>query len=156
VASFQCASGSTDTLGVVTVACSATDNAGNTVSVNEFFTVADGFLGFQSPLPLSTFPRGGSTIPVKFTLGTVDELVTTATTRVTLGTTPGGAQLATQSCSWNARAAAYQCNLKTPKGIRADGTPYYLTVWQRIGTTWVVSPDAAGVVNPNSEIIYFR
>jgi hypothetical protein len=83
------------------------------------------FAGFLSPLPFSTLRKSVTTIPVKFLLVDSQGAPVSAAAGVLTATLTPGTTLAT--CTWNAAVAAFQCNLKTPKGLRA-GNPYTITV----------------------------
>jgi len=80
IASQSCGSISTSSVGLKTVICTATDNAGNTATATATYRVIYRFDGFLqpindtghsqvcgSPCPISIF-KGGSTVPVKFQL----------------------------------------------------------------------------------------
>ncbi len=72
VASASCGVPTTSSVGSQTVACSATDNAGNTASATATYAVHYDFSGFFEPVDnLPTFNRvkAGRGIPVKFSLG---------------------------------------------------------------------------------------
>jgi hypothetical protein len=80
IASQSCGPVSTNSVGLKTVTCTATDNAGNTATATATYRVIYRFDGFlqpindtghplvcSSPCPISIF-KGGSTVPVKFEL----------------------------------------------------------------------------------------
>ncbi|HXF97905.1 MAG TPA: nickel-binding protein [Gaiellaceae bacterium] len=68
VASASCGAVDTASPGVKTVTCTATDNAGNSASVDLTYVVEYRILGFFEPVPLSKW-RVGQTVPVKAALG---------------------------------------------------------------------------------------
>jgi hypothetical protein len=72
IASQSCGTVDTSTAGNKTVACTATDNAGNTATANASYQVIYNFTGFFSPvdnLPVLNTVKAGQAIPVKFSLG---------------------------------------------------------------------------------------
>jgi parallel beta-helix repeat protein len=74
VASASCGAVDTSTVGSHSVACTATDNAGNTATVYAEYQVSNvfNFVGFFQPvdnLPTLNLATAGSSIPVKFSLG---------------------------------------------------------------------------------------
>jgi hypothetical protein len=68
VATASCGAVDTTSPGDHTVTCTATDNAGNTVSVDAHYLVEYQILGFFSPVPMSKW-KAGQTVPVKVALG---------------------------------------------------------------------------------------
>jgi hypothetical protein len=68
VASSSCGAVDTSTPGVKTVACTATDNAGNTANANLTYVVEYRILGFFEPVSGSKW-KVGQTVPVKFAVG---------------------------------------------------------------------------------------
>ena len=71
VASSSCGSVDTSSPGVGTVTCTATDNAGNTSSVDLAYVVEYRILGYFSPVPLSKW-KVNQGVPVKVALGDGD------------------------------------------------------------------------------------
>ncbi len=72
VASQSCGALVTNSVGALSVACTATDNAGNTQSSGVTYTVIYNWSGFFQPvdnLPVLNSVKAGSAIPVKFSLG---------------------------------------------------------------------------------------
>ena len=76
IASQSCAAVDTSSAGNKTVACTATDNAGNTANANAGYQVVNpnvyNFTGFFQPidnLPLENIVSAGQGVPVKFSLG---------------------------------------------------------------------------------------
>jgi hypothetical protein len=67
VASSSCDPVHTSVAGLVTVQCTATDNAGNVGTSSVSFVVQYRILGFFSPVPGSKW-RAGQTVPVKIAL----------------------------------------------------------------------------------------
>ena len=68
LASSSCGTVDTSTPGVHTVACTATDNAGNIGSATLTYVVEYRILGFFSPVPGSKW-KAGQTVPIKVALG---------------------------------------------------------------------------------------
>ena len=132
IADLTCGTVDTSTVGVLSLTCTATDNAGNsTTSAAETYSVTDAFLGFSSPLPKST-QKAGSTIPVKFTLGLYPGgtmRITTALTQVVVANNNGVSN--TASCAYSTTISAYQCRLRMPA---TKGT-YTIQARQNLGTT---------------------
>jgi hypothetical protein len=71
VASSSCGAVDTSTPGPKTLTCSATDNAGNSRSVDLDYVVEYRILGFFDPVPGSKW-KVSSTVPVKIALGNAD------------------------------------------------------------------------------------
>ncbi|MEZ4664061.1 MAG: PxKF domain-containing protein [Caldilineaceae bacterium] len=72
LASESCGALDTSTVGVKSVTCTATDNAGNTASATINYTVAYPWSGFLQPVdnfPTVNTVNAGQGIPVKFSLG---------------------------------------------------------------------------------------
>jgi len=67
LAAQSCGSVDTSTAGVHTVACTATDNAGNVGSATLSYLVGYQVLGFFSPAPKSKW-KSGQTVPIKIAL----------------------------------------------------------------------------------------
>ena len=153
IASSSCGTIDTTALGTKSVACTATDNAGNTTTKTVKYYVTYGFTGFQSPLPKSTQSKGSS-IPVKFMLANI-----TGTTRYSnvagIRVEISGPASATAACPYNAVISAYQCQLKLP----AKAGNYVLTVEQQLGGDWVALANiasATGNPNANGETIVLK
>jgi hypothetical protein len=71
LASASCGTASTSTVGDFTVACTATDNAGNVANASASYIVIYQFLGFFQPVdnvPTFNTVKAGQNIPVKFSL----------------------------------------------------------------------------------------
>jgi hypothetical protein len=71
VASQSCGSPDTSSAGAHTLSCTATDNAGNSTTVNVGYVVQYKILGFFSP-GLNAKWKRGQTVPIKVALGDVD------------------------------------------------------------------------------------
>jgi hypothetical protein len=139
------------TAGVKSASVTGTDLAGNSTTVSCPFVVAYGFLGFQSPIPKSSYQRG-ATIPVKFKLGNASGtaisdaaagalLSPACLVRITLdGVDRGCAGYSTTSHS-------FQLDLKTTKSL-ARGT-------HTIGVQ-VSAADGSGLVNSETTTILVR
>ena len=72
IASQSCGALDTSAIGAKSVACTATDNAGNTASANASYAVIYAYTGFFQPvdnLPTLNQVKAGQAIPVKFSLG---------------------------------------------------------------------------------------
>jgi hypothetical protein len=126
------------------------------------------FGGFQAPLP-NAVVKAGSRITVKFTLTDASGHPLSAAAAAALAATPGGvevtltgpnvnaAQLAAALCTWVAKGLFFQCNLKTPSGLKTGATyPYSLTAMQYVGGHYAPAPPyttAASDANP--ETIFF-
>jgi hypothetical protein len=148
-----CSPVDTSSTGSTTVTCNATDAAGNTGSSSASYRVSSAFLGFISPLPKST-QKAGSTIPVKFALGSYSRSGPRITNAITRAVITGGTPVA---CTYSTTASAYQCKLRMP---RIPGG-YAITIEQNLGTTaspsWVPVANASGVgTNANPESIVIR
>jgi len=71
IASQSCGAVATSSVGFKTVACTATDLAGNTANVNANYQVVYNFVGFFQPvenLPTVNIVNAGQSIPIKFSL----------------------------------------------------------------------------------------
>lgn len=80
---------------------------------------------FLSPLPTAPPRKSGGVIAVKFLLtDSSGSPISSTVGRLTVSLTPG---TTTAPCAWAPAAAAFQCNLKTPRGLGADN-PYAITV----------------------------
>jgi VCBS repeat protein len=148
--SGQCGTPDTATPGIKSIACVASDLAGNTAQTSLGYTVAFGFGGVQEPIPQSSY-KAGSTIPVKFTLTDhasapipdtdAQALVARCLIRVSLdGVQQSGC------VQYSARLDQFQYNLKLPKAL--TGT--------HVLTIKVAAPDGSGVVNASSVTIILR
>jgi hypothetical protein len=158
----SCDAPSTASIGAFTVSCSATDAADNTASASASYVVANAFRGFQSPLPKAKVKKASS-IPVKFTVGNYSgsQLSTSANVRVQLSTKNADGSLGDTigsplACSYNQKAAAYQCKFKAAGSVKTDGTKYFLTAYQRIAGSWYQMPDGSGVTNHNVTQLTFK
>jgi hypothetical protein len=123
-----------------------------------------GFGGFMAPVPKSTLTyKAGSAIPVKFTLTDASGQPIPAATAAALAagkqveatlSGPGASTtvLTHAFCSWNSTYLFFQCNLKTPSGLKTGkANPYQITVSENLGGGFVPAP---GTANP--ETIYFK
>jgi hypothetical protein len=152
IASSSCGTLDTQTTGVKSVTCQATDVAGNGAAATVSYTVAYAFFGFFEPVPQASYKRG-STIPVKFGLGSADGtrladgaasglLSPTCRVRITLdGVVQSGC------ASYNATRDTFQYDLKTSKSLPPGA--------HTIGVQ-VTAPDGSGVVNTNSTPVVIR
>jgi hypothetical protein len=122
------------------------------------------FGGFQAPLPNAVL-KAGSKITVKFTFTDASghplsavaaaALAAAGSVEVTL-TGPNGntTQLASALCTWVTKGQFFQCNLKTPSGLKTGTTnPYSLTAMQNVGGHYVSAPaytNTASDANPGT------
>lgn len=157
------ATADTSSAGVKTVSLTGQDNAGNSTSVTCPYTVGYGFGGFTAPLPKSTLTRSGSTIPVKFTLtdgsghpiapSTAAALASAGQVKATL-TGPGISPQSVQ-CSWDSSDQVFQCNIKTPSGLKTGtANPYTITASENLGGGCITAPVVGAAVNPDT--LYFK
>ncbi|MGN6358970.1 MAG: glycine-rich protein [Thermomicrobiales bacterium] len=142
IASASCGAVSTVTVGTRSVACTATDQAGNTTTVSRSYTVGYGFGGFISPLPIATLATSSSTIPVKFTLQGASGPLDAATAQalamnhqvqaILYGPGATGPIQASAPCTWDAKNLFFQCNIKTPKGLLSAPNQYFIVVQETL------------------------
>ena len=137
---------------LTTYTCTAT-SAGGTTTQSVSIGYTDQFGGFRAPLPKSK-QKSGSSVPVKFKLTDYQgNLVTNATVQVAIGTAVGTGT--TTTCAYSTTILAYQCKVKMPS-IKTSSATYYLTVSEKIGTSFVQvvdAPTVAGKTNANGEPI---
>ena len=166
-------SGATFTITSASGTCTAKyDQAGNSnynaaPAATEVVNAVAAFGGFQAPLPNAVL-KAGSKITVKFTLtdasghplsaAAAAALAAAGSVEVTL-TGPGGnnTQLASAPCAWVTTGQFFQCNLKTPSGLKTGTTnPYSLTAMQNVGGHYVpVAPFTNTASDANPETIFF-
>ena len=151
-------------VGSFTATCTgAVDNAGNPQAgpVSVSYTVVYGFGGFMSPLPKTTLAKSGSAIPVKFMLTNSSGTPIAASTAAALAAagkvkaTLAGPNISPQTvlCSWS--GSYFQCNVKTPTGLKTGtSNPYTITVTENVGTAFVTAPPVGTAVDP--ETVYFK
>ena len=129
MASASCNAVDTGSVGATTVACTATDNAGNTASASAAYNVTYNFSGFSRPvdnLPTVNSANSGQAIPLKWritdangqpvtNLASVN--VTAVSLSCTLGVTPDQSVEYASGTSGlqNQGNGNYQFNWKTPK-----------------------------------------
>ena len=150
-------------MGVKSVTCTATDSLGHTNSKSVSYTVKYRFLGFQSPIPQSSY-KAGSTIPVKFVLTTSSASATpisaslaaalAAAGKVKATLTGPGISAQTVACTWSTPGLFFQCNINTPKKGLLTDTAYTITVSEAVGTGFVTAPAVGSAVNP--ETVFFK
>ncbi|MBT2517650.1 hypothetical protein J7E29_09420 [Streptomyces sp. ISL-90] len=112
--------GDVDEPGVFTKALTGADVAGNTTTVDCEYVVAYDFLGFQQPIPQSSYKRG-STIPVRFQLGDASGVLSDADAAALLSPTclvfvslDGDVK----GCArYNAKSNTFQFDVKTTKAL---------------------------------------
>src|SRR5205085_10876006 len=136
------AAANTSTVGSRSITFTATDTVGNSATKGCSYAVGYGFGGFMSPLPKSTLQKSGSTIPVKFVLTDASGQPIAATTAAALAAansveaTLAGPNISPQTalCSWNSLFLYFQCNIKTPSGIKTGtSNPYAITASENLG-----------------------
>jgi outer membrane protein assembly factor BamB len=118
----------------------------------------DAFLGFQHPLPSTKPLAKNAPIRVRFTLGNYQgtTTVSTATTQVTVSTSPDGTSpLSVASCIYKTASHVYECRLRVV-GAKTDGTAYYVTVFEKIGASFIQVPNSASPSNTNPTVVYFK
>ena len=163
-------SGATFTITSASGTCTVKyDQAGNSnykaaPAVTEAVNAVAAFGGFQAPLPNAVL-KAGSKITVKFTLtdasghplaaAAAAALAAAGSVEVTL-TGPNGntTQLASALCTWVTKGQFFQCNLKTPSGLKTGTTnPYSLTAMQNVGGHYLSAPpytNTASDANPET------
>ena len=146
----------------LTVLLTGSDKAGNSTAVSCPYSVVNGFLGFATPLPKSILGTN-SAIVVKFQLGNnagvalTDEAASAVQTQATISANADGSSpLSLVNCAYSKTSHRYQCSLKAPKNVAKYPTPYYLTVYEMIGSTYVKAPAVASSTSSNPEIVYFK
>jgi len=137
--------------GVKTKSLTGSDVAGNTTTVSCNYVVSFAFLGFEEPIPQTSYQRG-SRIPVKFRLGDASGTPISDTSAagllspvclvvITLDGTP-------QGCArYDAASNLFQYDLKTPKSISAGDH----VIGVRIN-----APDGSGVINLETTTVVIR
>jgi hypothetical protein len=140
------------------------DSNNNSVSSGtaaESVSVVYGFGGFMSPLPKSMLVKSGSTIPVKFVLTDSAGNPIAASTAAALASagkveaTLAGPGISPQTalCAWDGSNLAFQCNIKTPTGLKT-GASYTITVAENVGGGFMTAPPVGAAVNP--ETVFFK
>jgi hypothetical protein len=149
--------------GTFTYTVTAKSKDGQTATAKITYTVAYGFGGFISPLPKSTLLRSGSTIPVKFVLTDSAGRPIAASTAAALAAagkvkaTLAGPAISPQSavCAWNPSSLMFQCNIKTPSGLKTGtANAYTITASEDLGSGFITAPAIGQAANP--ETIYFK
>jgi hypothetical protein len=146
------------------------DQAGNSnynaaPAVTEVVNAVAAFGGFQSPLPNAVL-KGGSKITVKFTLTDASGHPLSAAAAAALAAAAGSVevtltgpngnttQLASALCTWVTNGQFFQCNLRTPSGLKTGTTnAYRLTAMQNVGGHYVPAPpfsNTASDANPET------
>lgn len=166
IASASCGAVSTATVGTRSVACAATDRAGNTTTVTRSYTVGYGFGGFISPLPKSTLTTSTSTIPIKFTLlgasgpldaATAQALAANQQLRAILyGPGTAGPIQASAPCTWDTKNHFFQCNIKTPKGLLVVPNEYFIAVQETLTPNGAASTFFTVPGTGNPETVFFK
>ena len=139
------------TVGNKTVSLTGEDNASNSTTVDCPYRVSYRFLGFQSPIPQSSFRRG-STIPVKFSLANAagepisdaaaQALVSPCRVKITLD------DVEQVGCAtYNEKGDSFQYDLKTSKSLAVGNHELAIQV---------SDPDGSGVVNTDGTTITIK
>jgi hypothetical protein len=137
---------------------------------DEPVTVVYGFGGFMAPLPKGTLTyKSGSTIPVKFALtnasgqpiaaSTASALAASHHVEATLSGPNATATVPASSlCTWNTSSHLFQCNLKTPSGLRTGrNTAYSITALENVGGGFLPAPPhTSQATDANPETIFFK
>ena len=142
------------------------DSSNNPVtsgSAAELVSVVYGFGGFSTPLPKSKLVKSGSTIPVKFMLTDSSGHLIAASTAAALASAGkveailAGPAISPQTalCTWNSSHRSFQCNIKTPRGVKTGtSNPYTITAAENVGGGFITAPPVGPAVNP--ETVYFK
>ena len=139
------------------------NNSVTSGSAAEPVSVGYGFGGFSAPLPKSTLVKSGSTIPVKFVLTDSSGHPIAASTAAALASAGkveavlAGPAISpiTVLCTWSSANLAFQCNIKTPRGLKTGtSNPYTITAAENIGGGFITAPPVGTAVNP--ETVYFK
>jgi hypothetical protein len=137
---------------------------------DEPVTVVYGFGGFVAPLSKSTLTyKSGSTIPVKFVLtnasgqpiaaSTASALAAGHQVKATLsGPNATATILASSLCTWSTSSQLFQCNLKTPPGLRTgSNNAYSITALENVGGGFLPAPPyTSRAADTNPETIFFK
>jgi hypothetical protein len=122
VGSASCGAIDTSTAGDHTVACTATDNAGNTASATIHYTVTYQILGFFSPVPSSKW-KLGQTVPVKVALGGIN------------GTRLPDAEAASLASACHVQFAVSGAQVSAPQCMKYDSVNHQFVFTWKIGDT---------------------
>ncbi len=152
-------------VGSFTATCSgAVSEAGTTqhAPVTVRYSVAYGFGGFSTPRAGRTMARRSGTFVAEFRLTAAGKSVSAAIgqalasrhmVRATLAG-PGISPI-TAMCGWSAKARAFTCTMRLPRGIRSGrGHAYSLQASEDVGARFTSAPGTGHGSNP--EVIYFR
>jgi hypothetical protein len=163
------AAANTSSAGGKTVSLTGSDKAGNSTTAGCAYTVVYGFGGFMSPVPKSTMTyNAGSNIPVKFVLtnasgqpiaaSTASALASGGNVKATLSGPNSTTVVSSALCSWNATGLYFQCNVKTPSGLRTGkSNAYMITALENVGGGFVTAPPYTNTAaDANPETIYFK
>jgi hypothetical protein len=168
-------SGATFTITSASGACTVKyDQAGNSnynaaPAVTEVVNAIAAFGGFQAPLPNAVL-KAGSKITVKFTLTDASGHPLSAAAAAALAAAAGSVevtltgpngnttQLASALCTWVTTGQFFQCNLKTPSGLKTGTTnPYSLSAMQTVGGHYVPAPPFTNTASDaNPETIFLQ
>ena len=157
------AAANTSTAGLKSIPFTASDNVGNSASKPCPYSNGYGFAGLMSPLPKSTLQKSGSTIPVKFTLTDASGSALPPASAVALAqggsveAILAGPAISPQSavCTWNTMGLYFQCNIKTPSGVKTGtANPYTISAAVNLGSGFTAVAPFGSAVNP--ETVYFK
>jgi hypothetical protein len=61
------------------------------------------------------------------------------------------------SCDWNSAHRFFQCNIKTPRGVRTGrANPYPITAFENVGAGSVRAPAVRGATTSNPETVFLQ
>ena len=150
------------------------DQAGNSnykaaSQVAEKVKAVAAFGGFLAPAPKSSDNKAGSKIAVKYTLRDASghpltsaeaaALAAAGSVKVVLsGPNHRSRQLASARCSWAGKSHVFNCDLKSPSGLKTGKTNRYsLTVLQDVGGRFIPVPSlSTRATDANPETIFFK
>jgi hypothetical protein len=140
IATQSCGPVVTNTVGIHTVTCTATDNAGNTATATVSYKVIYRFDGFLQPINDTSHPqtcgspcvvsifKGGSTVPVKFQLKDANGNVVQATA-LPIWITPQKGNATSSPID----ESIYSNPATSGNNYRWDGTSQYIYNWSTKG-----------------------
>ncbi len=125
IASASCPPVDTSTIGVYTITCSATDNAGNTASASVQYTVVYKFTGFFTPVdnpPVVNTADAGQAIPLKWRITDANDVPVLTLTSVVV-------TAVSQSCSLGTSGDQVEEYATGASGLQSLGDGYYQFNW---------------------------
>ncbi len=126
VATSSCGTVNTASVGIKTVSCTATDNAGNTRTTTAVYTVAFTFAGFFAPIdnpPVLNVAKAGQSIPLKWRL--IDSGGKPVTNLASVTVT-----VASLACSLRTSADQLEEYAAGASGLQNLGNGYYQFNWK--------------------------